>query len=74
MARLAALQQQLERQGLTTEQALDLLHKFDPVRIQRQLMWLPYRHARHTAGLLIAAIEDDYEAPPVLRVRGTHPR
>jgi hypothetical protein len=69
----AALEQQLMQQGVTPEQAQALVSKFDPLRIRRQLMWLPYRHARNPAGLLITAIEDDYEAPPALRFRKSQP-
>lgn len=59
--------QQLLAVGLTDEQAAHLLESFHLVRIRRQLAWLAYRQARNKAGLLIAAIEDDYEAPPALR-------
>jgi hypothetical protein len=58
------LRRQLENAGLTTEIANGLLERFDHVRIQRQLMWLPYRKVRNPAGFLIAAIKDDYAAPP----------
>jgi hypothetical protein len=59
--------QKLEDVGLTTEQALDLLRAHDLLRIERQLSWLPYRHAKNPAGFLLAAIADNYEAPPALR-------
>lgn len=49
--------------GLEAAQADDLLARFDPVRIKRQLAWLPYRPVRNRVGFLIAAVKDDYEAP-----------
>jgi hypothetical protein len=52
--------------GLQVEQAEALLAGYDLVRIRRQLMWLPYRRAKNPAGMLLAAIKDDYEAPPAL--------
>jgi hypothetical protein len=30
-------------------------------------MWLPYRRAKNPAGMLLAAVKDDYEAPPLMR-------
>lgn len=56
----------LQQQGLNQDQAVDLVSRFEAVRIRRQVQWLPYRRARNPGGLLIAAIEDDYEAPPAL--------
>lgn len=56
----------LQGQGLNEEQAIDLVSRFDDVRIRRQVQWLSLRRARNPVGLLIAAIEDDYAAPPVL--------
>ena len=32
-------------------------------RVEQQLNWLPYRNARKKASLIVAAIEQDYEAP-----------
>ena len=49
--------------GLLPEQAQELMERFDPVRIRRQLMWLPYRAAKNPAGYLLAAVKDDYAAP-----------
>lgn len=62
-----AVLQRLEGTGLTTEQGLELLRAYDLLRIERQLQWLPYRHAKNPAGLLLAAIADNYEAPPSMR-------
>lgn len=67
------LLRKLEQAGLTTEQALQLLRRFTPLRIERQLRWLPYRNAKNPAGLLIAAIEDNYEAPLHFRPRDSAP-
>ena len=49
--------------GLLPEQAQELMKRFDPVRIRRQLAWLPLRAAKNKAGYLLAAIKDDYAAP-----------
>ena len=54
----------LQQVGLEAEQAEGLLEHYDTVRIRRQLMWLPYRRAKNPAGMLLAAVKDDYEAPP----------
>jgi len=54
------------RAGLDAEQADVILAEHDPIRIQRQLTWLPYRGARNPTGLLLAAIRGDYEAPPAV--------
>lgn len=59
--------QRLESISLTSEQALELLRTYDTLRIERQLQWLPYRHAKNPAGFLMAAVADNYEAPPTLR-------
>lgn len=61
---------QLLRVGLNDEQADDLLRRFDLLRIRRQLSWLNYHpRVRNRAGFLIAAIEDNYAAPPSLRFK-----
>ena len=54
---------QLRKAGLTVEQAIPLVARYDLARIERQIVWLPYRQAHNPAGFLIAAIEHDYEAP-----------
>jgi hypothetical protein len=59
---------QLHRVGLTEEQSEDLLNRFDLLRIRRQISWLNYHpNVRNRVGFLIAAIEDNYEAPLALR-------
>lgn len=61
---------QLLRVGLNEEQADDLLRRFDTLRIRRQLSWLHYHpRVRNRTGFLIAAIEDNYEAPASLRFK-----
>lgn len=52
--------------GLQVEQAESLVASYDTVRIRRQLMWLPQRRAKNPAGMLLAAVKDNYEAPPGL--------
>ena len=53
----------LRRSGLTVEQAIPLVARYDLARIERQIAWLPYRQAHNPTGFLVAAIERDYEAP-----------
>ncbi len=60
---------QLTTLGLSKEQALDALSRFDLSRIERQIEWLPLRQAKSPSRFLLAAIEDDYEPPPILRLR-----
>lgn len=43
--------------------AFRLVRDFEPLRIERQLDWLPYRNARNPAATLAAAVRNDYEAP-----------
>jgi hypothetical protein len=50
--------------GVLREQADLLLMNYPLERIERQIGWLPYRHAKNPARLLIASIEHDYEPPP----------
>lgn len=57
------LRDELISVGLFPEQAEELMKRFDPVRIRRQLAWLPLRMAKNKAGYLMAAIKDDYAAP-----------
>ena len=54
---------QLRGLGVNDEQIESLLTRFEVPCIQRQMDWLPYRHAKNPASFLIAAIERDYEAP-----------
>ncbi len=62
-----AVRELLQQAGLDAEQAEGLLEHYDLVRIRRQLMWLPYRRAKNPAGMLLAAVKDDYEAPQMTR-------
>lgn len=61
--RRLALHLALREVGLETAQCHSLLTRFDPERIQRQLDWLPWRHARRPAAYLIRAVEGDYDPP-----------
>ena len=54
---------QLRSLGVNDDQIESLLTRFEVPRIQRQMEWLPYRHAKNPASFLIAAIERGYEAP-----------
>jgi len=60
---------QLVRRGVDPEQALALVTERAPEAVQRQLDWLPHRHAKSPARFLVAAIAGDYEAPAALRQR-----
>jgi len=55
--------------GMPRDQALDLLARFDVDRVERQLDWLPRRRAKSPLRFLLAAIENDYEAPPLARLQ-----
>ena len=58
--------------GLLPEQAETLLNAYDPLRIRRQLAWLPYRGAKNPAGMLLAAVKDNYEIPQLARLHDPH--
>lgn len=58
--------EQLRVVGLLPEQAQALLDGYDLLGIRRQLAWLPHRRAKNPAGMLLAAVKDNYEAPPGL--------
>ncbi len=54
--------------GVTREQIDALLARHSLEDIQRQLDWLPYRHAKSPVRFLIAAIEGSYEPPATVRL------
>lgn len=56
--------------GVSREQALSLLARFDLRRVERQLEWIGHRNAKSPDRFLVAAIEGDYEIPPALRRQG----
>lgn len=62
-----AARNRLIANGMDAAGADSLLERYDVNRIVRQLEWLPHRDARNPAGFLVAAIENDYEAPMLLR-------
>ena len=66
---LAQAKQDLYRKmtdvGVTREQALDVLARFSPAQVGRQVDWLPHRNAKNPARFLLAAIESHYD-PPVM--------
>lgn len=49
--------------GIALRKAQSLVDRFSAERIQRQLDWLPLRSPRKPPSLLIASIEQDYDAP-----------
>ena len=55
--------------GMAKEQALDLLARFDVGRVERQVAWIGQRAAKSPSRFLAAAVEGDYEAPHVVRMR-----
>ena len=60
----------LSQQGMTKAQALDVLGRFDLGVVRRQLAWMPHRGAKSPARYLLAAIENNYEAPMAVRQAG----
>jgi hypothetical protein len=54
---------------LSPEQADDILANHPEEEIRLQLDWMPYRNARRPGPFLLAAIENRYAEPPVLRRR-----
>ncbi len=50
--------------GVPDYRAGELLDTYPRGRIRRQLEWLPLRGARNPVAYLLAAIEQDYQAPP----------
>jgi hypothetical protein len=57
------LARRLEQAGLYPDQVDRLLSAHSEERIRRQLDWLPLRHARVPAALLVRAIEGDWGPP-----------
>lgn len=55
--------------GLLREQIDLLITQYPQERIERQLAWLPHRRAKSPARFLMAAIENDYDPPPVIRLQ-----
>ena len=60
--RLVRAAAKLRQMGVSHQKVTQLL-LFDLERVERQLAWFPYRSARKKASLIVAAIENDYEAP-----------
>ena len=63
-----SLYDKLSEQGMSKNQALDVLSRFDLSVVRRQLEWMPYRGAKNPSRYLQAAIENNYEAPVAVRV------
>ncbi len=61
------LYERLSGQGMTKAQALDVLGRFDLGIVGHQLDWIPHRGAKNPARYLMAAIENNYEAPMAVR-------
>ncbi len=63
-----ALYDKLSEQGMSKNQALDILGRFDLTVVRHQLEWMPYRAAKNPSRYLQAAIENNYDAPVAMRV------
>jgi hypothetical protein len=57
------LRRRLQNAGVAPDQIEYLLTHFETERIEKQLNWLPFRHARNPSAYLAAAIIGDYEEP-----------
>lgn len=57
--------------GLMEDQATFLVGNYDTERIRRQLDWLSLRHAKNPISFLIAAVRDDYPAPPLASTKSS---
>jgi len=53
----------LLRLGVSRSQILELVDRYSLERIERQLAWLPLRHARKPSSLIVSAIKENYEEP-----------
>ena len=62
-----ALYDRLSEQGMSKNQALDVLGRFDLTVVRRQLEWMPYRAAKNPSRYLHAAIENNYDPPVAVR-------
>ncbi len=60
MLRLAI---ELRQLGVSDSQTRRILATHDLEVVERQLRWLPYRSARKKASMILAAIDNDYDAP-----------
>ncbi len=60
---IKVLRRRLQNAGVAPDQVEHLLNNFDIARIEKQLKWLPLRHARNPSAYLVAAIVGDYEEP-----------
>ena len=57
--------------GVGRERATLITRTHSPELIQRQLNWLPYRHAQNPPAMLIKAIEEEWEEPEEYRKQQT---
>ena len=65
--------QKMTAQGMSKEQALDVLARFPVQEVQRQVEWLPLRSAKSPSRFLLAAIEGDYDPPLALKRQASQP-
>jgi hypothetical protein len=57
------LRQRLQDAGVAADQIENLLSSYDTALIEKQLKWLPFRHARNPSAYLVAAITGNYARP-----------
>ncbi|MBN9501325.1 MAG: hypothetical protein BGO01_08585 [Armatimonadetes bacterium 55-13] len=63
--RMVRLAKELLILGVSSKQVTRLLG-YDLDRVEQQLAWLPLRNPRKPASLIVAAIDQDFEAPAAL--------
>ncbi len=63
-----AARRQLVALGVSREDVEELMTEYPLEEIEQQLAWLPYRHAKFPARLIVAAIENRYEPPARVRL------
>ena len=60
---LVKLAVRLQELGVSGTRIVELLSKYPPEEIERQLDWLPYRKAKRPEAFVIDAIRNNYSAP-----------
>lgn len=61
------LYEKLSEQGMPKDKALDILSRFGLGQVRSQIEWMPHRGAKNPARYLMAAIENNYDAPVAVR-------
>ncbi|MCC6444148.1 MAG: replication protein, partial [Armatimonadetes bacterium] len=63
---VVALTDALTETGITRQVAEELIRKYPPESLRRQMEWLPQRKAEDPAAVLVAAITEDWAPPPAV--------